>query len=341
MDHFNNQIRLIVAGAVIGLIVLAVATSRSSGGAEGGGTGTGRTPVSAKDLPPKSELVQMSPEERKEVIDSYFSTPLTVAIPDTVDLSLFDAPAEIGARAIKIPLDAKEMSISAQLTSARRCAHGDFDIIRTEMRYSPPGTKLLISIEPLGRNSTYKAVSETITPEEIESGKTVTFNVPTTQEAEHLGLYICKDSHGGSRCSSKQVIDLGPLMSTYTKLKDGESPPTPSDKVYFFQYLLLEKNAVTWFKNEVPRKNYTALGEYLGSRGSNMAVALDIAERVEHLNNTVRSATAEVRNGQLLINLPQNDFGLCRRQGVGLPPEVLNQLRAEAAKKRKKLKRSR
>ena len=135
------------------------------------------------------------------------------------------------------------------------------------------------------------------------------------------------------RCGNKEVTDLNRVMDQYYSDDPPNPSRPPSDKIYFFHYLLYEGSSLTSFDAELEAQAYDKLSGYLNERAKNGFQAKEIAQRVKTLNDKIRSANIDFSRNRILLDLPHSDEGKCVDIYKDIPPEVLNVPTKPATKK--------
>ena len=315
MDPLSKQPLAFVASLVLVFIVIAIYQARDTTP-----TTTATTVNELIDENGRAKPSDRSPTERaEELLRGNFTATANGVV---IDLSSLDAPKEINARALKLSRAKDGFNLLFTVYSQRRCMIGDFDIVRKELTRSPE-SKLLLTLEPLLPTDDLPPQSKEISLAGIESGMRFSMAIPERAEPTHFALYICKVSDGSSTCGDKSVEDLNLVMENYDF--PGAASEKPKDKIYYFQYFLLDANSLTSFKNEIELETYGKMKRYLTTRLNNTFAAQEVSDRVKQLNWTIRSESAKFERNRILLNLPRADSGKCQEEGVVVPDGLLPQ----------------
>ncbi len=254
--------------------------------------------------------------------------------PESGVFPVADAPETLGAQHTTLPAGENSLVFRVLLISEGRCMEGDLDIIRHEMKDSPEG-KLLITLEPVRPGD---AGVDTIAPQAqeialsgLQAGTAFSFPLSPSASTQHLGLFICKDTQGKNRCAGKQVVDLAGRSGLGQPAAGGDK----ADKIYFFEYFMLQDNGITAFDNEKLLSAGGDLERYLVNRIGQQGEAQKIASSVHRINSAVRSVSARLSPDTILVNLPRYERGVCMKEGIELPVDKLK----EQLKKKKERER--
>lgn len=132
------------------------------------------------------------------------------------------------------------------------CFLGDLDLILGDLTVTGKMTTpdLLISVEPIvNRGSKFIPVSKRITGADLAAGFRTTLSLGHFESTEHLGVFICRDRLKTGKCNNKAVYNFEQIEQSIRK---GGSPRIrKADKVYFFQYLLGQKNGIQFLTEHV------------------------------------------------------------------------------------------
>jgi len=261
---------------------------------------------------------------------------LTVAQqpPESGVYPVADAPETLGAQHTTLPAGGQSLVFRVLLISEGRCMEGDLDIIRQEMKDSPEA-KLLITLEPVlpgdaGVDS-FAPQAQEIALSSLQAGTAFSFPLSPSASTRHLGLFICKDTQGKNRCAGKQVVDLAGRSGLGQPVAGGDK----ADKIYFFEYFMLQDNGITAFDNEKLLRAGADLERYLANRSGQQDEARKVAASVHRINSAVRSISARLSPDTILVNLPRYERGVCMKEGIELPVDKLK----EQLKKKKQMDR--
>ena len=330
MDTFTKQ-GMILVGCVCAVLLFLVIASGGSDDKE-----SSQVATSIQSEPGESAIDPQTNEPNPEAIDpvKWRAAKVQRGIPRTLDLSLKDAPKEIGAFALKVPVVNDLVGVNVRFTSERRCETGDLDLLireKTLDRSSP----FLLTLERLDGMSKSKGKEniKVINPRNIETGMSAALAVPPSKSPVHYGLFICRDSQNTGSCLDKRIENLNRLLS----LHFNGTPDKPADRVYFFQYLVLENNTFTAVNSLMDRKSYSSLEKYLAQRTRNQFGAKNMSAKAQNINQTIRSAPVQVTENGFVANLPRHDRGLCQKEApLQLSAEQLRKVREINERRRKK-----
>jgi hypothetical protein len=211
------------------------------------------------------------------------------------------------------------------VTSEKRCMMGDIDIIKKDLEHSSK-PKLLLTLESLDPGDTnFPPVVNEVSLDSLTGGYDVSFVVPDGADTYHLGLFVCSDSLGQNRCfvKDKQVEDLNNVLNQYMMLeqkqkyqKDRNLPVDretveAEDRIYFFNYLLINGNQLSVLDSSAAKPAYESLKKYLAAAGESAGVVLDVPVQVERLNTALRSMPVAVDGLDMKLNFPVFDIYEC------------------------------
>jgi hypothetical protein len=217
----------------------------------------------------------------------------------------------------ELPESSKGRVLHFRITSPPRCMIGDLDIIREEINHSRK-KNILLTLEPLLGGSDFPAQTSRIPNGELGRGVDHPLVLPANAQPLHAALYICKDDDGDGRCGRKPPAKMERIYTAYMQSRRRSLPAAeiePGDKIYFFQYLLVEARTATVFNSDMSATSYNELVSFLDARGISTDEALAIVRRVRRLNTIIRSATVEVRGSFFDLVLPHVDGALCHEKG--------------------------
>lgn len=223
-------------------------------------------------------------------------------VPSVIDLSLLGAPKELAAKAIKFPSTDALVNVQVRIKSTGRCMMGDLDLIVQDWAQDR-SAPFIVTLEPLSGElpSGEAAYSYPLDPMALEASVTAALRTPKLNNAEHYGIFICRDAAKKGSCRDKIATDISPLIEQYR----WSTPPTVQDRIYYFQYVLAERDTFTVTSAELKPDDYKSMNAYLGNRIGNSAVAASGSATAERLNNIIRSATAELEDDFIVIDLPR------------------------------------
>jgi hypothetical protein len=247
--------------------------------------------------------------------------------PQEVSSEVSYSPEEerIGLKKKMLPLGEQGRVLHFSITSEKRCMMGDVDIIKKDLEHSSK-PKLLLTLESLVPGDTgFPPVVNEVSIDSLTGGYDVSFVVPEGVNIYHLGLFVCSDSQGLGRCfvNDKQVEDLNNVLNQYMMLeqkqkyqKDRNLPVNretveAEDRIYFFNYLLINGNQLSVLDSSVAKSAYEGLKNYLAASGESTGVVLDVPARVEKLNTALRSMPVAVDGLEMKLNFPVFDIYEC------------------------------
>ena len=120
------------------------------------------------------------------------------------------------------------------------CHLGETDAIEMDQALSP-GDKILLSVESLTNNESFTPQVRRVSLVELQRGLQLELKLPDVPDYAHLGLFLCKDSKGRHSCLGKAAIDPADIVIANIRGAAGNTF-VPPDRIYFFAYLLLDKN---------------------------------------------------------------------------------------------------
>ena len=327
MDTFTKQ-GIILVGCVCSVLLILVI---ASGGSKDGGAS--QVASSIQTEPAESAIDPQTKEPKPETIDpvKWRAAKAQRGIPRTLDLSLREAPEEIGAFALKVPVVNGLVGAKIRFTSERRCETGDLDLLIREKTLDRDAP-FLLTLERLdGVKSKGKENVKVINPRNIETGLSAALAVAPSDTPVNYGLFICRDSKNTGSCLDKRIENLNRLLSMHFN----GTPDKPADRVYFFQYLILENNTFTAVNSLMDPKSYSSLEKYLAQRTKNQFGSKNMSSKAQNINQTIRSAPVEVTENGFVANLPRHDRGLCQQEApLKLSAEQLRKV-AEINKRRR------
>ncbi|MBP9837257.1 MAG: hypothetical protein KBC84_00940 [Proteobacteria bacterium] len=203
------------------------------------------------------------------------------------------------------------------IKSERRCSFGDFDAMFFDAQHS---SYPLIGVTLEGLVTRDKEVLSGVNISQIKldfinkatsaTGFNYDLPLPLVKEPVLLGVYICKDSKSDGNCSSKPYVGVNEILKSYKIESQLPEDYESEDKVYFFSFIVLDKDGI-W----VPTKPFNedryeelkkSFGQIMGkSFNSNLAV-----NRMKAINyilgsEQLRLLSDEKNNKSLGIILPK------------------------------------
>ena len=214
-------------------------------------------------------------------------------------------------------------ALSVNLRSEPWCDEGDFDFIQRDLAKSKHG-RLIVSVEPLSAADDSRLGRRFVVPlQDIIVGKVLTFDLPRTIEPMHLGLFVCKDSTGTGRCLGKDVVSTEALHGDQAHSPDigvgiaeeAVAEPVisgePTDKIYYFSYLLVEQGVVRVLDNQMDSGAYQQLEGYLNRMGTGPDRAQQLVGMISDINRKLSSGGVDLSKEMFEINLPRAAPGSC------------------------------
>lgn len=317
----SNRTLGLIAGTlcflVLVLVVLRVAVLKKE---RKDGPGTDLALVVPKDETPEpAETAQPDDQAdggRRQAIVDGATPPKQVSV---------DAYPELKIRSKQLQGNPKDTAFYFTISSDARCMVGDLDIIGKELEHSPE-SKLLLTIEPLQPSDDGPYVAKEITIAKIAGGVRIPLLLPRSDGLRHMALYVCKDSTGEGRCRDKSVGDLNKVYQAYYPLNGGKPVSQnyrATDKIYFFQYLLLDGDSLVAFDTEATVKASDKLEGYLVERTRKSSEAREVVGRVSKMNDTINSVPVTFTGSYIHLDLPRLDQSICAAAGPQPLPEEM------------------
>ncbi|HQH28114.1 MAG TPA: hypothetical protein PLP17_12005 [Oligoflexia bacterium] len=215
--------------------------------------------------------------------------------------------------------------LDIRILPAPRCGFGDLDLIQKDLR--KPGTKssLLITIEPLLKDSTAPPITSTVSLGAVQTGTAAILDLSVATPPIQYGLFICSDASGSNRCSGKPPMDFHALMEGYMELDQLRSAGKRSkeeldalytelakDKVYYFAYLLAGSDFIGTIYSRVSERSLAHLTTYLQNQGISVFQATEGAAQAKRWNDAVFSVPLDLTTSRLTIKLPNYDPEQCK-----------------------------
>lgn len=318
MDSFTKQgLTLTAAVAVVLLLLLLVQGEGDKPSVEESILLPGET--LDEDAHPQAKI----PPEKIDP-ERWFQAPLSMRIPEVLDLSLNDAPEELHAMAYKLPSDQGFINVPLYFRSTRRCMWGDMDLLFSEFK-KDSSAPIIVSLEPLNgnRQGFGQKYFKKISPSELDGGRNITLRIPESDRPRHLGLFICRDASGTQSCLGKDMTDLGDLLDKHLF-----GDPPKGEYIFFFQYLLLDNNTLTAINPgglENPGgtdSGYQSMNSYLSRRTNDSLASGSAGETARRINSVVKSLPVVLDPPFVRVDLPRNDRGICAQEQ---PPMSLDE----------------
>lgn len=213
--------------------------------------------------------------------------------------------------AVQLNGDSTHVSLPVQIEMKLRCMFGDLDAIGLDLLHSA-NHKLLLTLEPvLESDRSIEPIVRDITKAPFAQGYTTEFSLPRSEIPRPLGLFICKDSDEAGHCNGKEIADISAVISTYDVRNTPPRDYQPSDKAYFFQFLLVQGSTLYFYPGPIVERGYQELEGGLVETPETARDAAATVKRARSYLETVASEPLEAVNGSVVIALPRNDFRKC------------------------------
>lgn len=202
-------------------------------------------------------------------------------------------------------------------TSSNVCWMADYDMIQLELGASE-NAKLYVSVESLTPNdvTSFQPIVSQISLDALLQGSEVALSLPGVGEQAHLGFFFCKDSNNEGHCNGKDVVSYDQLHETYFENPLRPKRATPgyraSDKIYYFAYIYIHGDALEVLDSQMAAPGYDRLRSYLLSNGGDANAAESVVNRVHFLNDVLKSASVELHDTHITLDLPHHDTEKCK-----------------------------
>ena len=208
-----------------------------------------------------------------------------------------------------------------------RCVLGDLDAIALEMkrmaqeRANPATSEILLTIEPLA-GSSFPPVVKSISLGEVNPKQGASFVLPQPPDWTLAGVFICiaqVSERGDRTCRDKKVVPYDKLLQNYrvdVDYKTGEAHKRPSsgpveDKVYFFRYLILHGDLVSYSSQPMSEARYEALASLLAPKAPGDGKGTEELVGAVRALNELQSAPLKKDSDQMIVTLPFYDRAKC------------------------------
>jgi hypothetical protein len=217
-------------------------------------------------------------------------------------------PETAGLKLLPIKAIDGRLSLPFKLVAEARCFFADRDAIGLELTRSTPGTKLLLSIEPLkGTTSSRTPVVKDVISAgpKLEEGFDVTLEIPAIPSPDALGIFICKDSNGDGHCSSKPVVPIQQVLDKYNSLS-GSLPSNykATDKIYFFKPLLVTAEGVLVPVQQMSKERYLQLEQFLLAQFGLNTTTSAVSKQFDELGRILESKAFQIVADTIILRLP-------------------------------------
>lgn len=256
----------------------------------------------------------------KKSISIFFLISLFAARVEAVDL----LASQLGINTKEFNLAKNNLSIPLQIVSESSCSFGDLDAIFFDLYHSADETKLLLTLEDF-LSGEQKYFAKDLLGEQFdekivtENGFESSIELAELNSTKVLALYLCKDTSGKGSCSNKKAEDINSVVDSY----NAEHPKGPDfvaeDKIYYFSFLIVNKNQVSVLESPLSENEYPILKQYLESKSISSADAEKIVTKIHSLNDILGSETLSLAStksskADVRILLPRLDSKRCYRE---------------------------
>lgn len=218
-------------------------------------------------------------------------------------------------------------TLDVEVGIERECRFGDLDIILADLQMSgPKGKNMLLSVEPIvSTGSKFKPLSVSLSAEDIEFGYKKTFELTLSGQKEHLGVFLCRDREKTGRCNKKAIFDYGKIEESLQK--QGSQKVRNSDKIYFFQYLVVENKQLQFLTENIEtlQKAFEAVDKITADI-SDDKIKNDVRKKSKNLFDSLGSYVVTKKPGKnklyLQALLAKMDRTKCTEQKPKTPEKV-------------------
>lgn len=239
-------------------------------------------------------------------------------MPEWYDTAITDVPREsldqgvdptIGARTRTLPQRDKGSVLKVKFRNTGRCTLGDLDIIKDGMR--APGSKLLLTVEPLGLNKVEAAGASEVGLDTIEGNGAVEVLVSNPETPTVYGLYLCRDSDDSGLCGRKRLVPPGAPVEP-GKEQSVKTSELLADPIWYFNPVVIRENKITAFKQPYKEPDYyKTLGAFISSIAPAAAAGQDAIEIIKDTNDIIRSGSLQLEGSEATIDLPKFEQKWC------------------------------
>ena len=224
-------------------------------------------------------------------------------------------------RGEKLVCNAGNCELTLSLKKKGTCFEGDWDAINMDLKFSAART-FLVSVEPLGTDvKSFRPLAWRLSLKSLlEDGLQQKITFPQPTGSLPLGVFICKDAAGTGRCADKPQLDQGTHEMHLAEALKKDPKAQSIDRVYFFQWILLEKERVlvnkageSFWTPEIydGRANYLVAvtpQKTLDAKGLSpeFQIKQDMLFALQR-HNTMKSLPLETTPGTLALVLPAQD----------------------------------
>ncbi len=215
--------------------------------------------------------------------------------------------SQLGIKTSQFKVAKNNLVVPFQITSTDRCSFGDLDALFLDLYHSSPETKVLLTLEDFLNPEQIYFTKDLIADQFDEKiigkgGYQSSLELPQLPSAKLLALYVCKDLSGKS-CSGKLVQDVNKTINVYNANSTLPKGFRADDKIYFFSYLLVDKNKVSIVASPLGENEYPVFQDYLKANGISAADAEKITAKVKMNNDLLGSEALSFTDKSASINL--------------------------------------
>lgn len=209
-------------------------------------------------------------------------------------------------------LQGKNLQIPIRMVhKVAKCYLGDIDAMNMEAQYAK-GSRFIMTLEPLAQKQLPMA-SQEISLRELSTEFSRTLSLQLESQPAHYGIFICRDTAKTNRCQNKKMVDLNQIFHKYFNDKAGFADYAKVEKIYFFQYLLLQKHRVLFLTNEIEKDirsqkptQHQRVGRYLvKAHDLDGKAAENLVKTIWGFNKGLASETMRPIDGAMQITLPR------------------------------------
>ncbi len=198
-------------------------------------------------------------------------------------------PTSVFAQAQKFPklqhlTIGPKNDIKLYMESEKRCNFSDLDAITSEINQTyafamevtnvHPGTQVYMSIEPLlpiDNKTVFKPTAQCLSCQTFDPAKGAKVSLPESDKPLLAGIFVCTASAAKDEekvwCNTKEVASWQKVFEPYEvevdpatgmgKLKNISAQPT--DKIFFFQPIIIDKGVLHFATNAMTQQDYLEL----------------------------------------------------------------------------------